>query len=92
MTCSQFHPPKTRSSFSSLVLVVSILTLSLVSVDYSKAGPHAKMKTGQGKEMTLTLKNLPNSRDYLYCELVIQYGDIGSDIYSTSLIKECSVD
>ena len=92
MIRSQFSSPTTRSFFSSLVLVVSILTLSFVSADYSKAGPQAEMKTGQGKEMTLTLKTLPESRDYIYCELVILYGDIGSDIYSTSPIKKCDVE
>jgi len=80
------------SFFPILVLFLSILTLSLISANQSNAAPQAKMKTGQGKEMTLTLKNLPNSRDYLYCELVIQYGDVGSDIYSTSPLKQCSLE
>ncbi|WP_406656517.1 hypothetical protein V7O62_11750 [Methanolobus sp. ZRKC2] len=31
-----------------------------------------------------------DSRDYRYCELVFNYGDNGSDIYSTSPLNECS--
>ena len=50
------------------------------------------MKTGQGEEMSLTLQTLPDSREYVYCELVIQYGDIGSDIYSTSPLAPCDLD
>ncbi|WP_145222581.1 hypothetical protein [Gimesia alba] len=42
------------------------------------------MTTGQGKTMELTLQTLSDSRDYLYCELVFDYGDAGNDIYSTS--------
>lgn len=40
--------------------------------------------TSQGKQLTLTLQNLENSRGYQYCELVFNYGEKGSDIYSTS--------
>ena len=50
------------------------------------------MKTGQGKRVTLTLQTLPDSREYQYCELVIDYGDIGNDIYSTSPLALCSLD
>ena len=92
MTGSQFSTPKTISSFSSLVLVLSIFAFSVPLANHSKAAPQVNMKTGQGKEMRLTLKTLPNSRDYIYCELVILYGDIGSDIYSTSPIKKCDVE
>ena len=49
------------------------------------------MKTGQGKTLTLTLQTLPDSRGYRYCELVFNY-DVGSDIYSTSPLAECSLD
>ena len=83
--------PKSRiSTLSSLVICASILALNLIVPIESMAAQQATMKTGQGMEMTLTLKNLADSRDYRYCELVIQYGDIGSDIYSTSPLKECS--
>jgi hypothetical protein len=47
------------------------------------------MQTGQGVTMTLTLRNLDNSRGWEYCELVFNYGDIGSDIYSTSPLAPC---
>ena len=50
------------------------------------------MTTGQGKTMTLTMHTLPDSRDYRYCELIFIYGDHGSDIYSSSLKGECSLD
>jgi hypothetical protein len=56
------------------------------------AAPQAKMKTGQGKEMTLSLRTLPDSREYLYCELVFDYGDKGNDIYTTSHLGEPSLD
>ena len=50
------------------------------------------MKTGQGKEMALTLRTLPDSRECLYCELVFDYGDKGNDIYTTSHLGEPSLD
>jgi hypothetical protein len=50
------------------------------------------MTTGQGKEMSLTLQTLPDSRGYKYCELVFDYGDKGSDIYSTSPLKPCAAE
>jgi hypothetical protein len=40
----------------------------------------------------LTLQTLPNSRDFQYCELVFNYGDKGSDIYSTSPLAPCDLD
>lgn len=79
-------------SFLIVAFVLSVLTFSVILADHSKAAQQVNMKTGQGKEMILTFKTLPNSRDYIYCELVISYGDIGSDIYSTSPIKKCSVE
>lgn len=42
--------------------------------------------------MTLTMQTLPESRGYLYCELVFNYGDAGSDIYSTSPLAQASLD
>ncbi len=50
------------------------------------------MTTGQGKTMTLTMQKLRNSRGYRYCELVLIYGDKGSDIYSTSPLAQAQVD
>ncbi len=55
--------------------------------------PTAKMKNGLGEEVALTLLTLPDSRGYIYCELVFDYGqDVGFDIYSTSHIAPCDVD
>lgn len=48
------------------------------------------MQTGQGTTLTLFPQTLTDSRDYRYCELVFNYGDNGSDIYSTSPLAECS--
>jgi hypothetical protein len=50
------------------------------------------MTTGQGKTMTLTMQTLRNSRGYLYCELVFNYGDKGYDIYSTSPLAQAKLD
>lgn len=50
------------------------------------------MATGQGREMALTLRMLPESRGYIYCELVFDYGEVGNDIYSTSPVAPCSVE
>lgn len=50
------------------------------------------MSTGQGKEYTLTLQTLKDSRDYQYCELVFDYGEKGNDIYSTSPLAPADLD
>lgn len=52
----------------------------------------ASMTTSEGKVMTLTMKSLPDSRDYLYCELVFDYGEKGYDLYSTSHLGEASLE
>ena len=54
--------------------------------------PTAQMKNGLGEEVTLALLTLPDSRGYIYCELVFMYGDIGSDIYSTSPLAQCDLE
>lgn len=54
--------------------------------------PAVKMTTGQGKTMTLTMQTLPDSRGYQYCELVFNYGEKGSDIYSTSPLAKANLD
>jgi hypothetical protein len=51
-----------------------------------------EMVNGQGKKVTLTLKTLPDSRGYQYCELVFNYAEKGSDIYSTSPIAQADLD
>jgi hypothetical protein len=81
------------SPVSSFVFLFSIITLLITFTNQSQAAaPQATMKTGQGKEMTLTLQDLPNSRDYVYCELVFDYGSPhGSDIYSTSPLAPCDL-
>lgn len=91
MNCNTAKRTKKWTVLSSGITACALIT-SIAVFAPTTAKADATMKTGQGKEMTLTLKNLPNSRDYQYCELVIQYGDIGSDIYSTSPLKECSVE
>lgn len=65
--------------------------VSLLAAPGGAAEPVA-MKTGQGEEMELTLRTLPDSRGYRYCELVFDYGEIGFDIYSTSPLAECSLE
>jgi hypothetical protein len=54
--------------------------------------PEVTMTTGQGKTMTLTMQTLPDSRGYQYCELLFNYGDKGSDIYSTSPLAKADLD
>ena len=54
--------------------------------------PAVTMTTGQGKTLTLTMQTLPESRGYQYCELVFNYGDKGSDIYSTSPLAKADLD
>ena len=56
------------------------------------AQAEATMETSLGKPMTLNMRTLKKSRGYLYCELVFDYGDKGNDIYTTSHLKECSVE
>lgn len=58
----------------------------------AKDADSVTMMTCQGEEKTLTMKTLPDSRDYLYCELVFDYGDKGYDLYSTSHLGEASLD
>ena len=50
------------------------------------------MQNGRGETVTLSLQTLTDARDYRYCEFVFNYGDNGSDIYSTSPLAECSVE
>lgn len=54
------------------------------------AWENTTMQTGQGTTLTLFPQTLTDSRNYRYCELVFNYGDLGSDIYSTSPLAECS--
>ncbi|REK21583.1 MAG: hypothetical protein DWQ41_21195 [Planctomycetota bacterium] len=54
--------------------------------------PEIAMTTGQGKTMTLTMQTLPESRGHQYCELVFNYGEKGSDIYSTSPLAKADLD
>ena len=50
-----------------------------------------EMTTGQGNTYTLTPQQLDDARDYIYCELVFDYGDQGNDIYSTSPLAPCDL-
>ena len=55
--------------------------------------PTAQMMNSLSEEVTLTMRFLPDSRGYIYCELVFNYGeDVGFDIYTTSHIAPCDVD
>jgi hypothetical protein len=54
--------------------------------------PEASMTNGQGKIMTLTLQALPDSRGFIYCELMFTYPDHGADMYSTSPLAPCSLE
>jgi len=59
---------------------------------HAPAADQISMTTGQGKELTLTMQSLPNSRGYQYCELVFNYGSRGSDIYSTSPVAKADLE
>ncbi|QEG33222.1 hypothetical protein [Bythopirellula goksoeyrii] len=65
-------------------------TASPTSAEADKA--KVEMTTGQGKQMTLTLQTLPDSRGYQYCELVFNYGEVGNDIYSTSPLAPANLE
>ena len=81
-----------RMTYCTGALVLALgLVLAGVAVggEQSAEAAQVEMKTGQGKEMVLTLQTLPNSREYQYCELVLDYGDVGNDIYSTSPVSTC---
>ena len=88
MQIYNFISKRSRKLLSSLFILSAVTSLPITGI----AAEAVKMTTGQGEKMTLTLKTLPDSRDYIYCELVIQYGDIGFDIYSTSPLQECSLE
>ncbi|QDU79073.1 hypothetical protein Pla110_07770 [Polystyrenella longa] len=80
----------------SAIIVLIILDPSLAQEQTTKnaasAIPAVTMMTGQGKTMTLTLQTLPESRGYQYCELVFNYSDKGSDIYSTSPLAKADLE
>lgn len=75
-------------------VAISLLLISVLSLvtQNDATAQQAKMTTGQGKVLTLTLKTLKDSRDYQYCELVFDYGDKGNDIYSTSPVAPCNLE
>jgi len=60
--------------------------------EFESMASQVTMTTGQGKTMTLTMQTLPKSRGYQYCELLFDYGDKGSDIYSTSPLAPARID
>lgn len=86
MTITKFKSQYSRRKLS----ILAVLTLFLFPAVASATEP-VRMISGQGKHMMLTLKELPNSRDYLYCELVFIYGEHGSDMYSTSPLAPCDL-
>lgn len=70
-------------------LSLALATTSAVAQDASES---MTVTNAKGDTVTLTLKDLPDSRGYVYCELVFDYGDAGQDIYSTSPIAPCDLD
>ena len=54
--------------------------------------PTARMTNGLGEERTLTLRELSDSRGYIYCELGFTYLDHGTDLYSTSPLAPCDIE
>ena len=62
------------------------------ATDVEDDAGEVSMTTGQGKTLTLSLLPLTDSRDYIYCELLFIYGELGADIYSTSPLAECLLD
>lgn len=95
-----------RSTFPVLVLILSIgcsqpapeqsveeaESSSPPVAESEQKPPSITMRNSLGEEATLTLKTLPDSRGYQYCEMVFVYGDAGSDIYTTSHLAPCDVD
>ena len=76
-------------SINYLVLTMAVIAATPVLVlgitVSGNAAEQVTMTTGQGKVMTLTMQTLTDSRGYQYCELVFNDGDVGNDIYSTSI-------
>ena len=66
------------------ILIAAFLAMLMMTTSAVADTNEVKMTTGQGTAVTLTMQTLPNSRGYLYCELVFNYGGKGNDIYSTS--------
>ena len=74
-----------------LFAMTLLVTCDEMRVIADEPGP-VTMTTGHGKTMTLTMQTLPESRGYLYCELVFDYGKKGNDIYSTSPLAEADLE
>jgi hypothetical protein len=85
--------------FKKYARILRLLPLVLLAVAWLAPVPApavaqetSTMTNSLGETVTLTLKSLPNSRGFQYCELVFNYGDAGSDIYSTSPLAPCDLD
>ena len=75
-----------------LAMVVAVVLGPVLGLTASvAAAQEISMTTGRGDTMTLTMKALPDSRGYIYCELLFQY-DSGIDVYSTSPLAPCSLE
>ena len=93
---------KTRTVLISLLVVAASALLAACDGASAPGAPEetdsqdetgrVTMTTGQGETKTLSLLPLSDSRAYQYCELVFIYGELGSDIYSTSPLDECSLE
>ena len=80
-----------KEHFQAAIFVSALMTFCAGSAAAEETGK-VKMTTGQGKTMTLTMQTLEKSRGYLYCELVFNYGEKGSDIYSTSPLAQAKLE
>ena len=73
-------------------LSLALATTLAVGAVAQDASESMTVTNAKGDTVTLTLKDLPNARGFIYCELVFDYGDAGQDIYSTSPIAPCDLD
>ena len=78
-------------------LVTATIATSSKSIDGSlmkrslQADTNVTVTSAKGDTLVLYPHSLENARNYIYCELVFNYGDNGSDIYSTSPVAPCDV-
>lgn len=91
---NQLFTRNRRDTCRVLSLAVFAMTLTLTSTLSVADDPKpVMMKNGLGESMTLTMQTVPDSRDFRYCELVVDYGEPhGSDIYSSTYHGECDLE
>jgi hypothetical protein len=87
--------PKTSFLFS--LVTAASATSKDVRIDGSfmkrslQADTNVTVTSAKGDTLVLYPQTLENARNFIYCELVFNYGDLGSDIYSTSPVAPCDV-